>query len=182
MELRRRRSQEVVFLEHAVASEMASDLATFLGLAGAGAVGGVRGDQVIRRMRRGDEFTFRDLRIRLTRIEEGDENDRNDDQVELTIITSTQSNQITLTELETTFFENYEITAEEVQPSGGGRREGATNRGEGSARILIRFIEPDTPSRSTSCPLRISNASASGSRRVKDSRMSNIWAVLMKKG
>src|SRR5690606_14302623 len=85
--------------------------------------------------RRGDEFTFRDLRIRVVRIEENNEDDRLDDSVELNIITGTNSSNITLRELDTTFFENYELTAEDIQPTGNEDRPG-----EGVARILVRYV------------------------------------------
>lgn len=144
-ELRQRRQQEVVQLEYARAEDIAAQVSQVLGLQPPPAIGGERaGEQVVKRLRRGEQFTFRDIRVRMIRVEEGDPNDRDDDQVELQIISGTQSNQITLTELETTFFENYEITAENVQPSGGGGGGGgATGRqGEGTATIVIRYIEP----------------------------------------
>jgi type II secretory pathway component GspD/PulD (secretin)/tetratricopeptide (TPR) repeat protein len=133
-ELRRRRQQQVVFLEHAIAEALASDLVSILGLRGA-LVGVEGGETVVRRLRRGEEFTFRDLRIRVVRIDENDPNDRLDDSVELNIITGTQSSNINLRELDTTFFESYEITAEDIQPSGS-----TTAPGEGVARILIRYV------------------------------------------
>lgn len=134
-ELRRRRQQQVIFLEHAVAEAMASDLVSILGLRGA--VAGVEaGETVVKRLSRGDEFTFRDLRIRVVRIEENNEDDREDDSVELNIITGTNSSNVTLRELDTTFFENYELTAEDVQPTGNQE----DNPGEGVARVLVRYV------------------------------------------
>ncbi len=145
-ELRHQRLQKVIFLENAVAESLASDLSEVLGLAESTTGGkGGKGNEVIRRLRRGDEFTFRDLRIRLMRVEENDPNDRNDDECEITVNTGTQTSTLTLRELDTQFFESYEITAEDVQPSGGGgTTSGAgttANRGEGTARIRIRYVE-----------------------------------------
>lgn len=134
-ELRRRRQQQVIFLEHAIAEAMASDLVSILGLRGA--LQGVEGGEtVVKRLSRGDEFTFRDLRIRVVRIEENNEDDREDDSVELNIITGTNSSNVTLRELDTTFFENYELTAEDVQPTGNQDN----NPGEGVARVLVRYV------------------------------------------
>jgi Flp pilus assembly secretin CpaC len=133
-ELRRRRQQQVVFLEHAVAESLASDLVSILGLRGA--LAGVEtGETVVRRLRRGEEFTFRDLRIRAVRMDENDVNDRLDDSVELNIISGTQSSNINLRELDTTFYENYEITAQDIQAT-----DSTQNPGEGVARILIRYV------------------------------------------
>ncbi|MBI3737393.1 hypothetical protein HY256_12885, partial [Candidatus Sumerlaeota bacterium] len=148
-ELRQKRMQKVIFLEHAVAEEMASELGEVLGITtGTGGKAGAKGEQTVKKLRRGDEFTFHDLRVRLIRVEEGDPNDRNDDECELQLNTGTQSSNITLRELDTVYFEDYEITAEDVQPAGGGSSTtsaaggGKTNRGEGSARIMIRYVEP----------------------------------------
>lgn len=145
-ELAQRRQQEVVFLEHAIAEDLANQIAQILEIAAPATGGpGGTGNQTVKRLRRGEQFTFGNIRIRMTRVEEGDPNDRDDDQVELQLISGTQSNQLTITELETTFFENYEITAENVQPSGGGGGGGggATGRqGEGTATIVVREIAP----------------------------------------
>lgn len=139
-EIRQRRLQKVIFLEHAVAEEMASQLAEVLGIASAAGPGGGSGEQTILKMRRGEEATFRELRLRVIRVEEGDPNDRNDDEVEMSVITGTQQSNLNLRELDTVFFEDYELTAQDVQPSGGGPQ--STNRGEGTARVMIRYNPP----------------------------------------
>ena len=83
-----------------------------------------------KRLRRGEEFTFAGLRIRLLRVDEQNPNDRKDDIAEFSIISGTRVQHIRLDELTTIFIDNIEITAEEVQPS---RR-----LGEGSVRIVVR--------------------------------------------
>lgn len=142
-EIRHNKLQKVIFLEHAVAEVLAADLIEVLGLSGiGGGSGGGGGEETIKKLRRGDEITFRDLRVRLIRVEDGDPNDRNDDECELALNTGTQTSNVTLRELDTIYFEDYEITAEDVQPSGSSSDANSTNRGEGSARIRIRFVEP----------------------------------------
>lgn len=142
-ELRHEKHQNVLRLSHAVAEQMASDLAEVLGAQNPSETKR-GGEEVMRRLRRGDQFTFHDLRIRLMRVEENDPNDRNDDECELSINTGTQVSTITLRELDTQFFEDYEITAEDVQPSGGATATtgGTTaNRGEGTVRLRIRYTQ-----------------------------------------
>jgi len=144
-ELRQRKLQKVIKLVNAVAEDLASELQQVLGLTEGGVSTGGKGDQVVKVLRRGDQFTFHDLRVRLIRVEEGDPNDRNDDEAELQLNTGTQTSNITIRELDTTYFENYEITAEDVQPAGGSGPSATTNsstRGEGRARVVIRYVEP----------------------------------------
>ena len=85
---------------------------------------------ITKRLRRGEEFTFAGVRIRLLRVDEQNPNDRKDDIAELSIISGRRVQHIHLDELTTIFIDNIEITAEEVQPS---RR-----LGEGSVRIVVR--------------------------------------------
>lgn len=139
-ELRQRRQQRVIFLEHAVAEVITGELQALLDLRRDG-VGAQGGEQVVIRLRRGEIFTFRDYRIRLLRVEEGDPDDRFDDEAQLNIISGTSSSDVTVRELNTVFFEDIEITAEEIQPSGRQGADGDTGRtGEGTARLLLRFV------------------------------------------
>lgn len=125
--------QEVVFPRFAVAEDLASSLERVLNLttdmAGGGAGGG---QEVVFKLRRGEDRQFRNIRVRVQRVEQNDIEDRNDDTVELAINTGAQVSQQTLQELDTQYIDDYEITAEDVLPSSG-------QPGEGSARIRIRF-------------------------------------------
>lgn len=150
-ELRQRRLQKVVFLKNAVAEDLAAQMSSMLELEGAtGAGGGAEtGTATVKRLRRGDSFNFRDLRIRLIRVEGGDPNDRFDDTAQLSVVSGTTTSNLTIQELETQFFENYEITAENIQPAGsqgtgtGGGNGGQSARtGDGTVRLAIKYIPP----------------------------------------
>lgn len=71
-----------------------------------------------RRLRRGQQITFRGLRLRLTRVIENDPNDSLDDEVRLSAVTGTDSQTLILRELGTIFFDDYSITADRIDPSG----------------------------------------------------------------
>lgn len=144
-ELQQRRQQKIVYLKFGIAEELATELSIILDLRGSRTAGGRFGvEQVIKRLQRGDEFEIRGIRIRVTRVNENDAADREDDSVELTIIQGTRTNNIRLQELDTTFVQleggELEITAEDIQASGGG--DASQNVGEGLARLLFRFL-PD---------------------------------------
>lgn len=148
-ELRQRELQKVVFVVNQGVDSLASELSQILNLAepqGGSGGGSGGGQEISRKVRRGDSFEFRDLRITMTRVEPGDVNDKLDDEVELNVVSGTQSNQIRIRELESFFFEDYEISAEDVQPagvntgtSGSGQN---TRRGEGTAKLKIRYVPP----------------------------------------
>lgn len=125
--------QRVVELRHAVAEDLAGSIERILQLVtddfGLGTGGG---EGTSMRLRRGEERTFRDARIRLIRVEENDIQDRNDDSVELAINTGAQIQNVTVREFETQFIDDYEITADQVQASSG-------QPGDGSATITIRY-------------------------------------------
>jgi type II secretory pathway component GspD/PulD (secretin) len=128
--------QKVVRLRHAVAEELSASLLRILDLtdSGAGGAGGATGgESTVLRLRRGQERTFRNARIRLVRVDEGDVSDRNDDSAELSINTGVQINQTTVRELETQYVDDFEITAEDVLPSSG-------QPGDGTASIMIRYV------------------------------------------
>lgn len=140
-ELRHEQLNKVIHLDFAIAESLATELSNILNLVSVGGSAAGGGEAVTRRLRRGEEFTFRGLKIRLIRVEDGDPQDRNDDEAELSINTGTQSSSLTVRELDTVFFEDYEIFAEDVQPSGSGEGTGS-NRGEGIVRLTIRYVEP----------------------------------------
>lgn len=70
---------------------------------------------VVKRLRLGEQFRFNSLLIRLIRVSENNPDDRNDDHIEIKITDGGAASQITVTEGETTFYGNYQITAENVQ-------------------------------------------------------------------
>ena len=86
-----------------------------------------------KRLKRGDQFVFKSIRIRLARVDEEDPDDQKDDSVELAVVTGTRSVILRVTELETIFFEEYEITVDDVRPRG------SPNRGEGTAYVLVSY-------------------------------------------
>ncbi|MBI1784868.1 hypothetical protein HYR69_06965, partial [Candidatus Sumerlaeota bacterium] len=141
-ELKNRKHQRVMELDYAKAEDLAAELQEVL-QAQKPSSSPAGGEETVKKLRRGDEFTFGDIRIRLMRVEPGDPNDRNDDECEININTGTQVNNISLRELDTIYFEDYEITAEDVQPAGGGStsESGKSNRGEGAVRLRVRRIE-----------------------------------------
>jgi type II secretory pathway component GspD/PulD (secretin) len=130
-----RSQSQVVRLRNAVAEDLAASLERILDLTETSDTGGGAGggESTTIRLRRGQERTFRNLRIRLVRVEEGDVNDRNDDSAELSMNTGFTINQVTVRELETTLTDDYEITADDVLPSSG-------QPGAGSATITIRYV------------------------------------------
>ena len=132
------RSKEVVIpLKNVPSEEMASQLRDSLGASGgtAGQTPG-GGEETTIRLRRGQEATFRDLRIRLRRVEENDENDDGDDSCELVLRTPTDSGEETIDEYLSVFFGDYEIVADDIRPSG--------TDGDGSVRLIVRYITPQT--------------------------------------
>jgi hypothetical protein len=89
-----------------------------------------------RTLRTEGEMEFRGLNIRVRRVNENDPKDEYDDSVELIMRSPTQSSEITLNEFMSTYFDDYEIIAEEIKPSGG--------RGEGRVKLIVRYV-PQTP-------------------------------------
>lgn len=134
--LGRRQKSEIVFLKHQTASELSELLQRVLGLT-EGPAGGAQagGESVSRTLRVEGELTFRDMRIRITRINENDVNDENDDSVEMVIRTPTNSEDRTIEEFRSEFVDQYEINVIEVRPSG---------NNEGSARIEVRMAATAT--------------------------------------
>jgi hypothetical protein len=149
-ELKAEQQEKYIALKHVLAADMASEIAQILGIETA-ATGGGGENQTCRRLSRGDQFEFQGMRIRLVRVEENDPQDRDDDSAELSLVTSTQSSQLNLREFDTVFFEDYQITAERINPSGGGGGNvrgggGQTGRrGDGTAEICIEYTPPAIP-------------------------------------
>lgn len=126
-----KKRSEIVFLKHQSASDASSFLGRVTGSGGSGAGQPQTGNAVTRTLRVEGELTFRDLKIRITRINENDASDRNDDSVEMVIRTPTNSEDRTIEEFRSEFIDAYEINVIEVRPSG--------TPGEGSARIEVRY-------------------------------------------
>lgn len=127
--------QDVIFLKYAVAENLSSSISRFLDLTSSDSGSG-GGNEVTFSLRRGDEREFRDARIRVMRIEDGDEDDKNDDTVEVSINTGQNVSTQNIRELDTVYTDDFEITAEDVIPSSG-------TPGEGSARLRIRYVAPE---------------------------------------
>jgi hypothetical protein len=129
---------KIIFLEHANAGELASQLEQVLGIAGAGAGAVDTGTQATFSLRVEDERTFRDLSIRLVRVDENVYGDDNDDSCELVVRTATaQSSDLSIEEYRSEVFEEYEIYVEEVDPS--------PTPGEGRVRIQVRYLPQFAP-------------------------------------
>ena len=127
----RKQKSEIVFLKHQTAADAAELLNRVLGLTAADFTGQATGQSVTKTLRVEGELTFRDLRIRVTRINENDVADDNDDSVELVIRTPTTSEDRTIEEFRSEFIDDYEVNVIEVRPSG--------QLGEGSARVEVRY-------------------------------------------
>lgn len=125
------KKSEIIFLKHQTASEMQDLLQRVLGLSSSGPAESAGGLGVTKTLRVEGELTFRDLRIRVTKVNENDINDENDDSVELVIRTATSTEDRTIEEFRSEFIDEYELNIIEVRPSG--------TPGEGSARIEVRL-------------------------------------------
>lgn len=143
-ELRHRRLQKVVFLKHAVAEDLATQMAKLLNLNDQTTNEVQEGRGVIKRIRRGDSFSFRDLSIRLMRVDDNDPYDRLDDQAQLSVVLNGVATNMTLVDRETQFIGDYQITAEQVQPSEA-RGGSPPKKGEGTARLVVRYVSPSDP-------------------------------------
>jgi len=127
-----KRRSKILYLEFATASDMVSNLEAILGISGAAAGGAAGGAEATFSLRVEDERTFRDLSIRLVRVDENVFGDDNDDSCQLVVRTSTaQSSDLSVPEFRSEVFEDYEIYVEEVDPS--------PTPGEGRARIRVSF-------------------------------------------
>ncbi|MBN1515052.1 tetratricopeptide repeat protein [Candidatus Sumerlaeota bacterium] len=136
-EIERRRRSKVIFLKFADAASLASRLEVVLGITSEDDTGTASGDSVTKTLRVEDELRFRDINIRLTRVNENDANDENDDSAEFVVRTPTDSRDTTIEEFRSEFVDDYEIIAEEVDPS-------SSSSGEGRARVTINYRPLDT--------------------------------------
>jgi type II secretory pathway component GspD/PulD (secretin) len=128
-----KQKSEIIFLKHQTSGDMVDLLNRVLGLsADAGsAAGTATGNSITKTLRVEGELTFRDLKLRVTKVNDNDINNDNDDSVEMVVRTATSSEDRTITEFHSDFLDEYEINVIEVRPS--------TTAGEGSARIEVRY-------------------------------------------
>ena len=135
-QLEQKAKTKIVPLRYAKSSEIATRVNSFLGLGEAGAEGGTvtTGMSVTRSLSVGQDFTFRDITVRLMRVNENDVNDKNDDSAELKIRTLGESRDTTLEEFDSEQVGDYEIIAEDITPSG--------TPGEGRAKLKVTFTPP----------------------------------------
>lgn len=131
----KKQKSEIVYLKHQSATDMQDLVGRAMGITAGTAAGTAGGESVSRTLRVEGELTFRDMRIRITRINENDVNDDNDDSVEMVIRTPTNSEDRTIEEFRSEFVDQYEINVIEVRPSG---------NNEGSVRLEVRLAPAAT--------------------------------------
>lgn len=98
-------------------------------------------------MNRGDQAEYSGIRIRLVRVEANDPDDPNDDSAEFSLVTGTQSSQLTIRVGDTIHFEGFAIFLESATATldAGARRGGGGalgRRGEGSAVVRLTQLPP----------------------------------------
>ncbi len=125
---------EIIWLKHQTAVEMKVLLEQVLGLnAGLGGGRSQSGNSITKTLRTEGELVFGDLNIRLKSVTGNDtatNNAQNDKSCTLIIRTATTSQDLTLEEFATEFVDEYEITAEDIRPSG-------SDDGQGSVRLRV---------------------------------------------
>ncbi len=131
--IEKRRKSEIIFLKHVKATDLADQLRQVLGLEAADTVA-ERGISITKSVRVEDVLEFRDLRLRVVRVNENNINDDLDDSVELVVNTPTTSQDMTIEEFRSEFIDDYEISAPDIRPSG--------TPGEGRAKLEIRYLPP----------------------------------------
>ncbi len=131
--IEKRRKSEIIFLKHVKATDLADQLRQVLGLVAA-EERAERGISITKSLRVEDVLEFRDLRLRVVRVNDNNINDELDDNVELVVNTPTTSQDMTIEEFRSEFIDDYEISAPDIKPSG--------TPGEGRAKITIRYLPP----------------------------------------
>lgn len=131
-EIKKGERSEIIYLKYAKASDMSSYLDTVLGVSAAPAVSAVAGgQQVTKSLRVNQEIVFRELSLRLTKVNENDIANENDDSAEFVARTPTTSQDVTIEEFRSEFIDEYEIVVEDIKPSG--------TPGQGRARVTLRY-------------------------------------------
>ena len=134
-QLEQKKKSQIIPLRYAKADEIADKINSFLGLSGEDeGVSGAGGLSVTKSLSVGNDFTFRDMTIRLQQVNENDANDDNDDSIELKVRTPGESRDVTMDEFDSEEVDDYEIIADDVKPS--------TTPGEGRARLKVTYTAP----------------------------------------
>ncbi|CAN5405169.1 hypothetical protein BH09SUM1_BH09SUM1_17710 [soil metagenome] len=134
-EIRKHNNSKIIFLDWATASELVPKIEEFLGITNSATGGGATsasGTTITKTARVEDVINFNGASFRVTRVNENDVADKNDDSVELVTNTGTTSQDVTLEEFRSEFVEDFQITAEDIDPS--------NTPGEGRARLTIRYV------------------------------------------
>lgn len=134
--IRTRRRSKIIFLDHATAGELVSQIESFLGINTAATTSTTGGESVTKSLSVQDELEFRGAFFRLTRVNENDAADEFDDSIELVIRTGTTSQTSTIEEFNSEFIEDFEVVADDIKPS--------NTPGEGRARITVRYVPNST--------------------------------------
>jgi tetratricopeptide (TPR) repeat protein/Flp pilus assembly secretin CpaC len=132
-QLKQKEREQVIRPKYLESGDLATELSDVLGLEEARAEEGAPGAAMVTRsLRTEGELEFRGLNIRVRRVNENDVADEYDDSVELILRSPTQSSEITLNEFMSQYFDDYEIVAEEIRPSG--------TLGEGRVKLIVRYV------------------------------------------
>lgn len=134
-QLEQRQEFKVIYVKNKLADDMAAELQNLFGLTSPLEMGPTGPVYIVtKNLRRDQDYKFRDLTLRVRRVNENDLADDRDDSVEVLARTGTYSETLTLQEYDSQFIGDYEVVAEEITPSG--------TPGEGRATIQIRYIPP----------------------------------------
>jgi len=129
---------KIIPLNYASASDIVGDINSFLGITAgpeAGAPTGA-GISITKTISTGNDFTFRDITIRLMKVNENDVNNRYDQSVELKVRIPGESRDVTLDEYDSETVGDYEVIIDDATAS--------ATPGEGSARIKVNYVSPIT--------------------------------------
>ncbi len=132
-QIRRERKTKIVFLNWATASDLASEIDTFIGGGDEEDSGASNGaNEILKTLRTDQEFEWRGAFFRVTSVEDNDEDDENDDDVTLIVRSGDQSDEQTIEEFRIVNFSSgeFSVVAEDIKP--------ASTPGEGRAKL--RFI------------------------------------------
>lgn len=134
----------ILYLRYVLAADIEGDIAVLMGIEGA-EEGAAEELEIVKTLRREDEFTWRDATVVVRRINSGgDIADEFDDSAEIIvrIAGSRQSSLFTLNELDVSQYATdaqggeYEFYAEDIKPTG--------NVGEGRVRLVLRYTPPES--------------------------------------